>query len=130
MESFTVSNRVLRWASVKPWIKNFVSLLEYQDYFPNGGKSQPGCGISIDIFNIGFGKRKRSLPELPRILGLSSIDPGKIGFIYGINYILKLLLVCRLVEIAGCSHFRVVYFYAESIRNNCEFKSVPCDTFG
>ena len=51
----------------------------HQDYFPNGGKSQTGCGISIDFFNMGFGKRKRSISESfnyfkSKILG---IDPGK-----------------------------------------------------
>ena len=46
----------------------------HQDYFPNGGKSQPGCGLSFDILNLG-GLGKRSIPDMPK-LSFPSIDPG------------------------------------------------------
>ena len=39
------------------------------------------------------------------------------------------LINLQKVELAACSHFRVVNYYAESIRNNCAFKGTPCDTY-
>ncbi len=33
-------------------------------------------------------------------------------------------------QLIACSHFRGVFFFAESIISPCKFKSVPCDKYG
>ncbi|CAF0802103.1 unnamed protein product [Brachionus calyciflorus] len=67
----------------------------HQDFYPNAGRLQPGCGILEDNEVITLILD----PSLPQIQPLS------------------------------CSHNRAPLYFAESIRNECTFHSVPCDDY-
>jgi pimeloyl-ACP methyl ester carboxylesterase len=103
----------------------------HKNFYPNGGKTMAGCGMStIPTY---FGRRKRSEHTMTLEEAVWSVqneeDDNKV--VYAINFFPPndprfVLFGIDFAELAACSHLRVMHYYEESVHGNCRFTSTPC----
>ena len=106
----------------------------HKDYYPNGGGTMAGCGVTSITNIFGVGKKKRSESHMTLEEAIWSVqheeDDNKVVF--------KIALFPEgdvrnrfidLAEMFACSHLRVMHYYAESLSSSCPFTSTPCSDY-
>lgn len=104
-----------------------------KDYYPNGGGTMAGCGVTsiTNIFGVGKKKRSETMTLEEAIWSVQhEEDDNKVVF--------KIALFPEgdvrnrfidLAEMFACSHLRVMHYYAESLSSSCPFTSTPCSDY-
>lgn len=104
----------------------------HKDYYPNGGATMAGCGVT-SILNI-FGKKKRSVDKMALEDAKWAVthedDDTKVVFYFSFVHEddprSKFL---DMAEVAACSHLRVMHYFAESLTHSCPFTSTECHDY-